>query len=68
MISQNKAELPLNITSTLNNYKSFIKQVYQSVWSQNIKKKKKQNSYFWAGITQKVEKVPTLKEKKQIDF
>ena len=68
MISQNKGEGPLNITSTLNNYKSFIKQVYQSVWSQNIKKKKKQNSYFWAGINQKVEKVPTLKEKKQIDF
>ena len=29
MISQNIAERPLNITSILNNYKSFIKQVYQ---------------------------------------
>ena len=29
MISQNVAERSLNITSILNNYKSFIKQVYQ---------------------------------------
>ena len=68
MISQNKAEGPLNITSTLNNYKSSIKQSYERVWSQNIKKKTEQNNYFWAGISQKVEKVLTLKEKKQIDF
>ena len=68
MISQNKAEGPLNITSTLNNYKSFIKQVYERVWSQNIKKKKEQNNYFRAGISQNVEKVLTLKQKKQIDF
>ena len=66
MISQNKAEEPLNIPITLNNYKSFIKQVYERVLSQNIKKKKEQNNYFWAGISQKVEKVPILKEKKQI--
>ena len=63
MISQSKAERPLNRTSTLNNYKSFIKQVYERVWSLNIKKKKEQNNYFWAGISQKVEKVLTLKEK-----
>ena len=29
MISQSIAESPLNITSILNNFKSFIKQVYQ---------------------------------------
>ena len=67
-ISQNKAERPLNITSILNNFKSFIKQVYQKEWRQNINKKKEQNNYFRAGISQKVEKVLTLKEKKQIDF
>ena len=64
MIFENKADGPLNITGTLNNYKSFIKQVYERVWSLNIKKKKEQNNYFWAGISQKVQKVPTLKEKK----
>ena len=68
MISQNKAERPLNITSILNNFKSFIKQVYEKVWRQNINKKKEQNNYFRAGISQNVEKVLTLKENKQIDF
>ena len=67
-ISQNKAERPLNITSILNNFKSFIKQVYQKEWRQNINKKKEQNNYFRAGISQNVEKVLTLKQKKQIDF
>ena len=68
MISQNKAERPLNITSILNNLKSFIKQVYQKEWWQNINKKKEQNHYLRAGISQNVEKVLTLKENKQIDF
>ena len=64
MISQNRAERPLNITSILNNFKSFIKQVYQKEWRQNINKKKEQNNYFRAGISQKVENVLTLREKK----
>ena len=51
MISQNKAERPLNITSILNNFKSFIKQVYQKEWTQNINKKKGQNNYFRAEIS-----------------
>ena len=68
MISQNQVGGPLNITSILNNFKSFIKQVYQKEWRQNINKKKEQNNYFRAGISQKVEKVLTLKQKKQIDF
>ena len=68
MISQNIAERPLNIISILNNFKSFIKQVYQKEWRQNINKKKEQNNYFRAGIIQKVENVLTLKEKKQIAF
>ena len=66
MISQNKVERPLNITSILNNYKSFIKQVYQKEWRQNINKKKEQNNYFRARIRQNAEKVLTLKEKNQI--
>ena len=61
-----KVELPLNITTFVNNFKSFIKPVYEKVWTQNIDKKKSQNNYFRAGISQKVEK--TLKEKKETDF
>ena len=53
MISQNIAEKPLNITSILNNFKSFIKQVYQKEWKRNIKKKKYQNNYLRTEISQK---------------
>ena len=67
-MSLNKAERPLNITSILNNFKCFIKQVNEKVWRQNINKKKEQNNYFRAGISQKAEKVLTLKEKTQIYF
>ena len=63
MISQNIAERPLNITSILNNFKSFIKQVYQKEWRQNINKKKEQNNYFLSRRRKKVEKVLKLKEK-----
>ena len=66
MTSQNKAERPLNITSILNNYKSFVKQVYQKEWRENINKKKEQNNYFRARIRQNAEKVLTLKEQNQI--
>ena len=68
MIFQNNAERCLNITSILNNFKSFIKQVYKKERRQNINKKKEQNNYLRAGISQKLEKLLTLKEKKQIDF
>ena len=69
MISQNIAERPLNITSILISFKSFIKKVYQKEWSQKIyNKKKEQNNCFKTGISQKVEKVLTLKEKKRIDL
>ena len=40
MIFQNIAERPLNITSILNNVKSFIEQVYPRGWTQNINKKR----------------------------
>ena len=70
MISQNTAERPLNITSILNNFESFIKQVdkKKKKWTQNINKKKDQNNYFRAEISRKEEKLLTLKEKTQIDF
>ena len=63
MISQNIAEKPLNITSILNNSKSYIKQVYQKEWRQNINNKNEQKNNFLARRSQKVEKVLTLKEK-----
>ena len=67
-MSQNKTERPLNITSNLDNFKSFIKQVYQKEWRQNINKKKDQNNYFRAEISQKEEQLLTLKVKEKIDF
>ena len=45
MTFQNIAERPLNITSILYNFKSFIKQVYQKEWTPHINKKKDQNTY-----------------------
>ena len=68
MISQNMAERPLNITSILKSFKSFIKQVYQKKQTQNIKKKKNENNYFGAEINQKKEQVHTLKYIKQIEI
>ena len=68
MISQNKAERPLNITSILNNFKIFIKQVYQKEWRQNINKKKERNNYFRAGINQNVEKYLHLKKTSRLTF
>ena len=68
MISQIKAEGPLNITSTLNNFKSFIKLLYQKEWRQNINKKKNQNNYLRAVVSQTEEKLLTLKEIHQIHF
>ena len=68
MISQNIEERPLNITSILNNFKSFIKQVYQKYCVQSIKKKWDQNNYFRAEIRRKEQKLLTLRERKQNDF
>ena len=67
-MSQNKAERPLNINSILENFESFIKQVYQQEWRQNVSNKKEQYNYFRVGISQKVENVPTLKAKMYIDL
>ena len=60
MISQYIAEVPLNISSILNNFKYFIKKVYQKEWTQNIKKKKDQNNYFRAEISQEEQELVRL--------
>ena len=67
MTSQNIAESPLNITSILNNFKSFIKEVYQKFRTQNITKKKNQKNYFGAEISHKEEQLLRLKVKQKID-
>ena len=61
MIPQNISERLLNITSILNNFKSFIKQVYQKHRTQHLNKKKDQNNYSRAEISQKDEKLLGLK-------
>ena len=67
MVSRKIAERPQ--TGILNNFESFIKQVYQKKKTvQNIIKKKDQNNYFGAEITQKWEKLLAFKEIKQNDF
>ena len=68
MIPQNIAATLLNRTSIVNNFKSFMKQLYQQHRTQNIKKKKDQNNYFRGEISQKEEQLFRLKVKKTIDF
>ena len=68
MVPKNIAERLLNITSILNNFKSFIKKVYQKHRTQNISKLKDQNNYFRAEISQKEEQLLRLKVKKKIFF
>ena len=68
MVSQKIAWRPLNKTSVLNDFKSFIKQVYQKQQTQNFNKKKDQNNYFRAEVSQKEEQLLGLKIKKKIDL
>ena len=68
MVPQNKAETPLNISGILKNFKSFIRELYQNFWTQNLKQKKEQNNYFRAEISPKEEELHRLKVKKKIDF
>ena len=68
MVPQNIAEIPLNKTGILNNFKSFIKQVYQKLRTQNITKKKDQNNYFGAEISHKEEQLLRPKVQKEIDL
>ena len=62
------AESPLGISSILNNFKSFIKQVHQKDRTENITKKKDQKNYFRAEISHKKEQLLRLKVKKKIDL
>ena len=68
IMPQNIAERALNITSLRNNFKPFIKQLFQKHETQNIKKKKDQNNYFRAETRQREEQLHRLKVKKKIDF
>ena len=68
MVPQNLAEGPLNITSILNTFKSFIKQVYQKLRTQNITKKKDENNYLRAEESHKEKQLLRLKVKKKIDL
>ena len=61
MIPQNIPEKLLNITSILNNFKSFIKQVYQKHRTQHLNNKNDQNNYSRAEIRQKDEQLLGLK-------
>ena len=68
MVPQIIAERPLNKTSIPKNFKSFSKQVDQKQYTQNINKKKDQNNYFRAEISQKEEQLLRFNVKKKIDF
>ena len=67
MMAEIIVERPLNKTSILNNFKSFIKQVYQKQQTVTINKKNVQNNYFRAGIAQEDEQLLRLKAKRKID-
>ena len=68
MVPQNIAERPLDIASILNDFKSFIKEVYQKYRTKNINKKMDQSNYFRAEISKKEEQLLKLKVEKKIDF
>ena len=68
MVPENIAERLLNITSMLNNLKSFIKQVYQKYQTQNINKKIGQSNHFRSEISQKEEQLLKLKVEKKTNF
>ena len=68
MLPQNRADRPIKITSILNNFKYFNKQVYQKHRKQNINKKKDQNNQFRAEISQKQKELLKLTVKKKIEF
>ena len=53
MVPKNIAESSLNISSILNNFRSFIKKVFQKKWTQSIEKKKDQNGYFREEISKR---------------
>ena len=68
MIFLNRGERPINITIVPTSFKFFIKQVYQNESTKNINKKKDQNNYFRADISQKEEQLSRPNVKKKIHF
>ena len=68
MLPKKKKKSPLNITSILKNFKSFIKQLFQKEGTQNSKKQKDLNNYYRAEISKKEQQILRLKVKKKIDF
>ena len=64
MVPQNIAETPLNISSIVSNFKSFMRQLYKKHWTQNNNKKNDQNNYFRAERRRKEEQLLTVKVKK----
>ena len=68
MISQNIAERPLNITSILNNFKPFIKEVYQKNGRKILKRNRIKRINSEQKKSQKEQKLLTLKEIKPNDF
>ena len=68
MVPQNIAKTPLNITSIVKNFQSFMRILCQKHRTQNRKKKKDQNNYFRAEVNQKEEQLLTVKTKKTIYF
>ena len=68
MIFKNRGERRINTTSVLTSFKVFIKQVSQKESRQSINKKKDQNNYFRAEISQNEEQLSRLKVKKKILF
>ena len=68
MVSQNIAERPLNITSILNNFKPFIKEVYQKNGRKILKRNRIKRINSEQKKSQKEQKLLTLKEIKPNDF
>ena len=68
MISLIIAEVLHNISSIPNNFKSFIKQVYEKEGTQNVEKQKQENNYSRPEISQKEQQLLRRKVKNKIDF
>ena len=66
MVPKDITERLINICSILNNFKSFIKEVYQKPQTQIVPKKKDQNNYVRAEISKKQEQLLRLQVKKMI--
>ena len=68
MISQIIAEVELNMSSILNNFKSLLKTYIKKNGHKILKKKKDQNNYFRVEASKKEQQLHRPKVKKKIDF